>query len=87
MSSRYSKFPFIQPSRTIRPAITDIIHPLTQFENIDSLADRYYGDVNLNWIIMCANPDFFLEFAIPPGAMLRIPFPLERVYAEIGQEM
>lgn len=82
--SRYSKYVHIQPIRKITPAITDITHTFGQYENIDNLATKYYGDVNLAWIIMSANPEYKMEFLVPAGAQLRIPFPLTRVFAELG---
>jgi len=86
MASRYNKYTFIQPTRTISPAMSDIIVTFGQFDNVDNLAQRYYGDSTLGWIIMCANPDHFLEFEIPADAQLRIPFPLDRVWAQLGEE-
>ena len=78
--SRYSRYLHIQPTRVILPALTDIPHTLTEFETIDQLAAKYYGDPGLEWIIMAGNPDFKLSFAIPAGYQLRIPFPLSRVF-------
>jgi hypothetical protein len=84
MATRYARWPFIQPIRKISPAITDIPHTLSEFETIDQLALRYYKDPTLEWVIMCANPEHGLSFAIKPGTQLRIPFPLERVFNEWG---
>lgn len=83
--NRYSKYSHIQPIRKISLAITDIDHTLKEFETIDQLAQKYYNDPTLEWVIMCANPDYFLSFAIPAGTVLRIPFPLERVFQAWGQ--
>jgi hypothetical protein len=33
---------------------------------------------------MIANPDFLNEFEVPPGAQLRVPFPLNRVWQVLG---
>lgn len=85
MPSRYNRFPLVQPVRLIRPAVTDIKHTLKQFESIDSLALKYYNDPNLEWVIMSANPQFSLSFAIPAGTILTIPFPLERVFQSWGE--
>lgn len=84
MASRYARFPQIQPVRKIEPAITDEVVTMSQFDNVDVFAARYYGDVTLGWIIMCANPDYPFEFAIPVGARIRIPLPLTRVYSSLG---
>lgn len=82
--NRYSKFPTVQPIRKVSKSITDIKHTLKQFETIDQLATKYYNDPTLEWVIMCANPNFSLSFAIPAGTELTIPFPLERVMKLFG---
>jgi hypothetical protein len=84
MATRYSKSTHIQPIRKIEPAITDIPHPFKEFETIDQLAGKYYGDWTLGWVIMVANPQYFDEFSVPPGVILSIPFPLNRVWAMLG---
>lgn len=85
MATRYSKYLHIQPIRVITPAITDISHTFKEHETIDQLALKYYNDPNLEWVIMCANPDQSLSFAIKPGTVLSIPFPLDRVFRQWGE--
>ena len=87
MASRYSKFSFIQPKRSIAPAGTDILYTFKKNDNVDNLAQKYYEDPTLGWIIMCANPDHLMEFQIPIGAIIRIPMPLERVYKGWGDRV
>ena len=85
MISRYSNGTgFPQPIRKIIPASTDILHPLVMGERLDNLAQKYYKDPTISWIIMCANPQWNNELAIPFGAILRIPFPLSRVLIAWG---
>lgn len=80
MINRYDNFSgFPQPIRKILPANTDIIHPFKMGERIDNLAEKYYNDVTLGWIIMSGNPNYDNEFEIPFGTQIRIPFPLSRV--------
>ncbi len=86
MASRYSRYPHIQPTRKITPAVTDISHTLKQFETIDQLALKYYNDPELEWVIMAGNPDFLMSFLIPEGTNLTIPFPLERVFRLWGEK-
>ncbi len=44
---------------------------------LDLISYKYYGDANYDWLIMMANPEYgSLEFNIPDGAVLRIPYPL-----------
>lgn len=47
---------------------------------LDLLSYQYYGDAGYGWLIMQANPQYgSLEFMIPDGSKLRIPFPLDAV--------
>ena len=44
---------------------------------LDLLSYQYYGSTSYAWHILQANPKYgSLEFAIPDGAELRIPYPL-----------
>ena len=44
---------------------------------MDMLSYKYYGDANYGWLIMQANPEYgSMEFSIPDGVSLRIPYPL-----------
>lgn len=45
---------------------------------MDTLSYKYYGDANYGWLILQANPKYgSMEFSIPDGVSLRIPYPLE----------
>lgn len=47
---------------------------------LDILSYKYYKSPDYAWLIMQANPHFgSLEYLIPPGAEIRIPYPLEVV--------
>lgn len=44
---------------------------------LDILSYQYYGDANYGWLIMQANPQYgSMEYEIPDGVDLRIPYPL-----------
>lgn len=44
---------------------------------LDIVSNTYYGTPYYGWLIMQANPQYGgLEFDIPDGAVLRIPYPL-----------
>ena len=44
---------------------------------LDILSNKYYKNPNYAWLIMQANPQFgSMEYEIPDGATLRIPYPL-----------
>jgi len=45
---------------------------------MDLLSYKYYEDPNYGWLIMLANPEYGgLEFEIPDGSTILIPYPLE----------
>ena len=44
---------------------------------LDIISYNYYNDSNYGWLILQANPEYgSMEYDIPDGAMLRIPYPL-----------
>jgi hypothetical protein len=44
---------------------------------MDKISQQYYGTPTFGWLIMLANPQFGgLEFLIPDGSILTIPYPL-----------
>lgn len=45
---------------------------------LDLLSYQYYDSADYGWLILQANPQYgSLEFRIPDGAEIRIPFPLD----------
>lgn len=47
-------------------------------KRLDIISDDYYNSPYYGWLIMLANPKYGgLEFEIPDGVIIRIPFPLE----------
>lgn len=51
---------------------------------LDFIAGEIYEDETLWRLIMWANPEYFLEFDIPNGNIIRIPYPLNAVLAEVN---
>jgi hypothetical protein len=50
---------------------------------LDILSQTYYGNPYHGFLIMLANPNFGgMEFNIPDGEIIRIPFPFKRVLEE-----
>ena len=46
---------------------------------LDKVSQTYYGNPHHGWLIMLANPQWGgLEFNIPDGMVLNIPFPFEK---------
>lgn len=59
-----------------------IVHLFMDGETLEMLAFKNYGDSQLWWIIMEANPRYNFEFEIKPGDTILIPTKQEvvRVY-------
>jgi len=51
---------------------------------LDYIAGQIYEDETLWRLIMWANPEWALEFDIPNNSIIRIPFPLNDVLAEVN---
>ena len=52
------------------------IYAITEFgDRFESLADRFYGDITLWWIISISNPNIvkFNSIFLPIGSQIRIP--------------
>lgn len=82
---RYSQFRqdgaiSIVPFGFIPPKDTDFYETYIKGESrLDIISYQYYNDSNYGWLIMQANPQYgSIEFEIPDGAKLRIPYPLSQ---------
>ena len=82
--NRYSKFTTdgrmeIVPYVEIPKKSTDMYEYYERGKTrLDILSYQYYESPNYGWLILQANPQFgSLEFNIPNGSVLRIPYPLE----------
>lgn len=50
---------------------------------LDQISYQYYNNSDYAWLIMQANPQYgSLEFNIPDGVELRIPYPLETTISD-----
>lgn len=81
---RYKKFRLngkigVVPGITIPKKNTDQYEQyFINKSRLDLISFDYYGDANYDWLIMLANPEYgSLEYLIPDGTYLRIPFPLD----------
>ena len=68
---KYIKYPNIPLS------INDIYAITVEGDRLDLIADQFYNDVDLWWIITIANPDIIRRdsFNLKPGLQIRIPDP------------
>ena len=56
-------------------SINDIYVTTTSTDRLDLLANQFYNDIKLWWIISIANRDIIKRdsYALPPGIEIRIP--------------
>ena len=58
------------------------------YTRLDNLSYQYYGDPNYDWLILQANPEYgSLEFMIPNGSKIRIPYPLEVAISQYNNDI
>ncbi|MBO8161159.1 MAG: hypothetical protein H0Z24_05935 [Thermosipho sp. (in: Bacteria)] len=62
----------------IKPHKDDYIIQFKAGDRLDLLAKRFYGDSQLQWVILDANPEYFSPLDIEVGDYLVIPNP-ERI--------
>jgi hypothetical protein len=91
---RYNKFKKngeVKPIPGIKmsPKSTDkkVVYKLGQ-SRLDILSQEYYGSPYYGFLILLANPQFGgLEFNIPDGEIIRIPFPFRDSIEQYLQEV
>ena len=68
---KYIKYPNIPLS------VNDIYAVTVEGDRLDLIANQFYNDVDLWWIITTANPDIIRRdsFNLKPGVEIRIPDP------------
>ena len=73
-------------SKHISPPFIKLIEKTTDLftvyntgkSRLDKISQQYYSAPYYGWLIMSANPQFGgMEFDIPNGAFIRIPYPLK----------
>ena len=71
----------------IEPQETDIYVETEFGDRLDLLANRFYGDTSLYWIISISNPNVLdLGSLFPPaGAQLRIPVNISGIVSSYNQ--
>lgn len=61
------------PTTSIQVDSSDYVYQLKAGEDIDFLAQKFYGDPKLKWVILYANPQYMTELDIRIGDYLNIP--------------
>ena len=79
----------VPPFVKIRPKSTDFFEEYHRgYSRLDLISYEYYGDAGYDWLILMANPELGnLEFEIPDGATLRIPYPLSQTLEAYNNEI
>lgn len=68
------------PSIPIKSRETDkFVNYNYQVNRLDRISAEVYGDDTYWWVIMMANPNYYMEYDIPINTVIRVPFPLEEV--------
>lgn len=73
----------------ISPKATDFFETYNRgVSRLDLISYNYYGDPNYDWLILMANPDVAdLEYLIPNGTILRIPYPLDITLESLNKQI
>lgn len=68
----------VPPYVKIEPKSSDFFETYVRgVTRLDLVSYDYYGDPGYDWLILMANPELGnLEFEIPDGSKMRIPYPL-----------
>ena len=73
VNNQIKMLPFIK----IPTLNSDIFIEYTNRTRLDIISNAYYGSPYYGWLIMQANPQYGgLEFDIPEGSVVRVPYPL-----------
>lgn len=67
---------------------TDITVQVKENTRFDKLSQKYYGNGKHGFLILQANPSYGgLEFDIPIGTVIRIPFPFMKTLQEYQEKI
>tara|TARA_R110002012_G_scaffold295780_1_gene492560 strand:+ start:982 stop:1293 length:312 start_codon:yes stop_codon:yes gene_type:complete len=81
MRSQVGKFYINQKFPEIPSSINDLYVITTSGDRLDLLAEQFYKDVRLWWVIPAANMDKISRdsFALKPGIEIRIPANIKKI--------
>lgn len=78
----------IMPPITIKNRNTDTFRVYNSDKTrLDRISAEVYEDDTYGWLILMANPEYFVEFDIPKEAVIRIPLPLREVLTEVESKL
>jgi hypothetical protein len=78
----------ILPFINIPEKNTDIFLSYDSTKRLDIISDEYYNSPYYGWLILIANPKYGgLEFNIPDGTTIRIPYPLKESLNQYEEQL
>ena len=54
---------------------------------LDRISGSAYGSDTYGWLIMLANPEYSIEYDIPTGTVIRVPFPFKEAIDEFVKKI
>jgi hypothetical protein len=67
---------------------TDIVITTKENTRFDKLSQKYYANGKHGFLILQANPSFGgMEFDIPVGTIIRVPFPFRKTLQEYQEKI
>ena len=72
---------------TIVSQTDDMVYEVTSSDRIDTIANKFYGDPVLWWVVAAANDMELVPTALYEGQKLRIPAPryvLQELFQQVG---
>ena len=92
--NRYSKLNIdgkirMMPSIKLTEKSSDIYETyIRNRSRLDNMSYKHYGDPNYDWLILLANQGIAdLEYNIPDGSVIRIPYPLDVTIDEFNNKL
>ena len=76
------------PKITISNRVTDrYVQYNSNKTRLDRISADAYDDDTYGWLILLANPEYFVEFDITNNSIVRVPYPLQDVLTEFQNKI
>lgn len=59
----------------------------SNFDRLDKISNKYYGNPFFDFLILYANPKYSSEWDIPDGSIIRIPYPLDKAKSDYESKL
>jgi hypothetical protein len=97
MAEYYDRYKSFRNNSEVEP-IPGVLIPISNSDKsvvykkgqsrLDKISNVYYNNPYSGWLIMQANPEFGgLEFNIPDGAVIRVPFPFNEAISRYSTQV